>query len=224
MAITKGVKGSGNNPTTAVTVTATLTGSSTAGSTWLVGITCRNATTTITSITDNSSGGPMTYSQIGTYVNGVTNIRTSLWATAAGAGKVSATTITATTSVAERDTVILATEWFGVAAIGTNGNDNNTTADPTIALTTQDANNFVVAMFGARGVTLPTSKTGTLDVVLASEGTSQVSGGMVSNTAASASSVTCAETLAAATWTALAVELRSVAATPSRGMTMLGVG
>jgi hypothetical protein len=151
----------------------------------------------------------MTWMQIGSYQNGTTNIRTSLWRTDVGGGKAGATTITATLGAAERDTVITALELVGVTGIGVNTQDASTTANPTIAITTQDANNYVIAMLGARGGTLPTTLTGTLDLAQSSEGTSQVSGGLVSNTAASASSVTCAETLAAATWTVVAIELRA---------------
>lgn len=210
--MTKGAKGSGNNPTTNVNIVATITGTPAAGSTWVVGVTTRNASTTVTGITDNSTGGPMTYTQVGSYIHGATNILTSFWRTAIGGGKSGLTTITVTLSVAERDSVVLAQEWIGALGIGVDSSALDTNANPTISLTTQDANNYVVAMFGARGATLPTALTGVLDVVLASEGGSPVSGGLVSNTAASASSVTAAETLAAATWTALALELRTVAA------------
>lgn len=211
MAITKGVTGSGNNPTSSLNIVATLSGPSTAGRMWVVAMMSRSATQTVTGITDNSVGGPMTWIQVGTYKNGATNCRLALFRTDVGTGLGGATTITVQCGLVERNTVVLAEEWIDVLQIGTDGNTSNTNANPTIAVTTQDANNYVVAAFGARGVTLPTARTGALDVVLASEGSAgqEVSGALVSNTAASASSVTCAETLAAATWVALAVELRT---------------
>jgi hypothetical protein len=214
VAITRGVKGSGLNTAVNAFIISGLSGATTAGSCWVAQVTTKDTTLTVTGFTDDSTGGPMTFSQVGSYVT-PTGVRVSLWATAANGGIAGASFIRANISAASRDAVLVATEWLGVPSIGINGSANNTTANPSIALTTQDANNFIVSAFGSIGATVPTALTGTLDKTQASDGATPIVGAIVSNTAATASSVTTAETLAATTWGALAVELRSTGGTAS---------
>lgn len=208
MAITRGVKGSGLNTAINAFVISGLSGATTAGSCWVATVTTKDTSITVTGFTDDSTGGPMAFTQVGSYIT-PTGLRESVWITAANGGKAGASFIRANLSAASRDAVLVVTEWLGVAAVGIDGSANNTTANPSIALTTQDANNFVVTGFGSIGSTIPTALTGTLDKTQASDGATPVVGAIVSNTAASPSSVTTAETLAATTWAALAVELRS---------------
>jgi hypothetical protein len=214
MPITRGVNGSGLNTAINAFIISGLSGATTAGSYWSAFVVTKDPTLTVTGFTDDSTGGPMTFTQVGAYVT-PTGLRASLWGTTATGGKAGASFIRANLSAASRDVVLVVTEWLGVSAVGVNASANNTTANPSIALTTQDANNFSVAGFGSIGATIPTALTGTLEKTQASDGATPVVGAIVSNTAATPSSVTTAETLVATTWAALAVELRSTGAAAS---------
>jgi hypothetical protein len=139
----------------------------------------------------------------------VTGGRLEQWSTAFNGGKVNASFVQVLLSGTSEASARVE-ECSGVLAIGTTATANNTTANPTISLTTQDANNYVIAGFGLVGATVPTSLTGTLRGTTASAGSNPVVSASTDNTAASASSVTNAITRAAAVWAAAAIELRSV--------------
>jgi hypothetical protein len=101
--------------------------------------------------------------------------------------------------------------YTGVAAIGTNDTASGTSTAPSIALTTQDPDNFVVSGFAFIGSQTWTADTGNLrDNYDGSEIGGQQATAVVDNTAASASSVTTSATLSGSdSWAAIAIELRS---------------
>lgn len=209
MAITPAILLGGFSTNSGTSIVCGLTGSTSAGSCIVVTVFLQDNTKTVTSFNDDSTGGPMTFLQRSAL--NVTGGRLEQWSTAFNGGKVGASFITVnfsgTTEAAAR-----VEECSGVLALGTTATANNTTANPSIALTTQDANNYVLAGFGLVGATTPTALTGTLRGSNASAGTNPVVASSTDNTAASASSVTNAVTRAAATWAAAAIELRSVSA------------
>jgi hypothetical protein len=226
MAITQGVKGKGAAGASGAPynfIIAGLSGATTAGSTWLAWVYAQDTSITVSSFTDDSTGGPMTLTQIGSDVS-VTGLKVSLWATAIGGGKGGASFFRCNLSAGARDSVLVLEEWIGPLAFGTSASANNTNADPTLSITTQDANNYIASGFGTVGATLPTAKTGTLDNTQASDGASIIVGAAVFNTSAGAGSVTTAETRVATTWAGIGVELRSVAVATKRNMLLLGVG
>jgi hypothetical protein len=107
----------------------------------------------------------------------------------------------------------------GVVAIGTNDTASGTSTAPSIALTTQDANNFVVSGFTFVGNKTWTADTGNLrDNYDGGGSQGQSASAVVDNTAASATSVTTSATLSGSdSWAAIAIELRStLGAGPTR--------
>lgn len=196
----------------------------TLGSCVVAFVSLQDTTKSITGFTDDTDGGAMTFSLVAAL--NVTGVRIEAWSTTVSGGHANGSFLRANMSgVSEAAGTMI--EFTGAASIGAHVSANNTTADPTISLTTQDVNNYVAAGFAMVGGTLPTSKTGTLQRKTADSGASPVANALVSNTAASASSVTDAITLAAATWAAIAIELRTgggVAAGQGPGLLMLGIG
>lgn len=159
---------------------------------------------TVSSVVD--SGGS-TYTKIASVTNGTLVLE--LWSTAVTGSKAS-TTITVTWSAASRNHEMAACEYSGVAAIGTNNTASGSASPGTVSVTTQDANNFVVAGIGVLAANAQTAQNGNLRLSITEGGTgSKSSLGEVDNTAASASLVTDSTTFTSATWGAAAVELRT---------------
>lgn len=126
-------------------------------------------------------------------------------------------TISLTTSTLASSTTSF---YSGAAAIGTTATSEGTGTSASIALTTQDANNYVVAacgagILGATGFTGSSiaATTGTLRAQLQNNNTvDELTAWVNDNTAASASSVTNADSIdASANWACGAVELRTSA-------------
>jgi len=117
------------------------------------------------------------------------------------------------------------TAYSGVVAQGTTASNSGTSTTPTISLTTQDANNFVVAFFEgtwSSSVTI-SANTGNLRTKNQGGGTGN-NNALVDNTAASPSSVTDSVTTnLSRAWNAFAVELR-VPATNHNLLMMTGCG
>lgn len=209
--ITKGVKGTGTNAAGLVTITATFSAPTTGGGIILVGIVSRSSTINVTGITDNA-GVPATYSQIGPTKNGVTNSRTFLYGTPINGSKAGTTTVTATMSIVEGNTLIMVMEWFGVVGYGPIAHGGGNSANPVAAgINLQDNNNYMFTMFGHRVITLPTQDVGVIDQTIASNGSAgqEVVGAMVSNTQVGLGSIICSTIRPAATWMYIATELRS---------------
>jgi len=109
--------------------------------------------------------------------------------------------------------------YLGVDSIGISDTATGSGTAPSISLTTQDANNFVVSGFGfaATEAAAFTADVGNLRHNYDGNGAGNAGIGVVDNTAASASSVTTSATLSSSqVWGAVALELRSTS-TPATG-------
>lgn len=222
MAITPATILGGGATNSAASLLCGLTGVTQAGSCVIVAVFLQDNTKSVTAFNDDSTGGPMAFSLID--AQNVAGGRLELWSTAFNGGKVNASFITVTFSGATEASIRII-ECTGALALGISAKTLNTTANPSIALVTQDANNYVIAAFGLVGATVPTGLTGTLRGSNPSAGANPVVASQNDNTAAGAGSVTNAITRAATTWAAIAVELRTVAgaAPPRRRFMLLGV-
>jgi hypothetical protein len=181
------------------------------GSTIVVGI---NAGSNIlSSVTD--SGGNAYVQKINDTV-GDGNITIQIWVCASSTAQLTTgSTITGKTSSGTTTGAISIAAYSGVLAIGvlTAQNDSaSATTTPTVSLTTQDANNFVVAILNQGSSTIQTWSAGTGNL-RTSIGIATVRGqALVDNTAASATSVTCSATSnRSAGYGAVAIELLTVA-------------
>lgn len=222
MAIAIGATGLGTRSGGDTSVVLSVGGTPVAGGLVVVGVVLKDTTLTVNGFNDDSTGGPMSFTQL-VALNVSTTLRVELWATAVGGSKGNFSFLLVNTSGTVNDGAGCFSEYSGVGSLGPSSSANNTTADPTISVTTQDNNNWVHAFFGSLGATLPTSKTGTLDRANASAGVNPVASAETHNSSATPASVTNAVTLAATTWAALAVELRTGTAL-SRTRMLLGVG
>jgi hypothetical protein len=164
----------------------------------------------VSTVTDD--GGSI-YSRKSAITNADTFTVTELWSTIAGGAK-AATTILVTSKGGGSMGVAAAT-YTGVVAVGIVAipTQGSSTA-PSISLTTQDANNFIVAGMGSRASVTSTwaaatgNLRGSLGGGLGNSGTA-----IMDNTRATVGSVTCAATLSATgPWNATAIELKTVAA------------
>ncbi|HEV2192917.1 MAG TPA: LamG-like jellyroll fold domain-containing protein [Nitrosopumilaceae archaeon] len=186
---------------TPIAVTKTVT----ARNTVVVAIVETPATVAVTSIT---GGG--TYTQQGTFTNGVTKVE--LWSTTAG-GATAASSVSVAFSGTADQVAVGVSEYSGVVALGTTATNSGVTANPTISKTTVDNNNWIVSGLGGSSgstETAPTALTGNLRTAVGTiiGNNNDVALGIVDNTAATPSSVTTSETHAADTWAAVALELR----------------
>ncbi len=197
------------------------TGVTIAGDDLVVVASIRTTTSTVTSVTDDAAN---TYAQRAAINNG-TSARVEIWS-AQGTASVTAT-ITVNLSASSKVVCAFA-EYSGVAALGTTATSTGSTADPTISLTTQDNNNWVVGGFAHNANTNATAKTANLRATNSTAGGAagtNVGGALTDQTAATPSSVTNDVTWAAAAWAAAALELRSTTgAAPKKRLPLLGVG
>jgi hypothetical protein len=186
------------------------------GSTIVVGI-VQNSAVTIASVTD--SGG-------NSYVLKVSNTTqdangpVQIWVCASSTAQLTTgSTITPKTSSGNSTSTVSVVGYSGVLRIGITATNSSSTATthPTISLTTQDANNFVVAVMssGTAAVTTWAASVGNLRTSTSALGRSQ---GVMDNTAASATSVTCTATTGRSNpYDCSAVELRSTSAAAGAG-------
>lgn len=189
---------------TANSTSATVTISTTANNTLIATIEIVPNTNVITSITD-SAGNIWTFQKA---KNNVGNTwREEVW-TSLKAAAVTSVTVHYTTNIDVGDSIIFISEYSGVQAIGNSTVAEGATSTQTISITTQDANNFVVAGSALNSALTYTPVAGTIrDQQVEGASSSSV---LVDNTAASASLVTCAvDTGSGNNWSMVAVELRS---------------
>lgn len=193
------------NATTAVVTIATA-----ANNTLVATIEIVPNTNVITGITD-SAGNVWTFQQAEN--NGGNVWREEVW-TSLKAAAVTSVTVHYTTFIDVGDSIIFISEYSGVQAIGTSTVATGTASTQTISITTQDANNFVVCGSALNSALTYTAVTGTIrDQQVEGASSSSV---LIDNTAASASSVTCAvSTGSGNNWSMVAVELRSTAGGPT---------
>jgi hypothetical protein len=98
-------------------------------------------------------------------------------------------------------------EYSGVQALGITGTKTASSANPGLTLTTGDANDWAVCATATLGAGVPAAGSGNLRNASSTGG---IAGAIVDNTAASAGSVACVDTIASGAWAAAAVELLSV--------------
>ena len=176
--------------------------SMTAGNTIVVASAVNSATVKVSSITDSVGSFYATRSSAVT-----TGATAEIWTATAGAGAGSTVTITYNGSVSS---VCSAAQYSGVGALGTNFNSSGSAKTATVAVTTNDTNNWVVAAFATLGSTTPTALAGNLRQAAALS--TPIGGALNDNSSSSAGSVTNSVTIATTntSYVATAVELRSV--------------
>lgn len=224
MAIAFSHSGSGTAATSnSVTANVTIN----AGDTVVVAVAVNDASAvTVSSVADSASNSG--YAQKATKATD-THSQCFEWAALSVAS--SATSITVTLSASVAALAVCVTTYSGVGSNGfgtTAVNGSGTGATLSVALTTQDSNNFVVAAIVQRGIATFTAQNGSLRVTAQNGGGTVVTAGLVDNTSASPASVTDSVTssLGSNAWSVAAVELRSTGggAVVHHGLPALGVG
>lgn len=182
------------SPTSGNAVIVFLTVSNASGT----GFACKDSNNTALTLV---SATPLTYSSkylVAFYYfagSGVTSFSAN-WSSANGSGN------------------IVVVEYSGVSAFNASLSGNTatgTSSAPTITVTTEDANDYVVALIGDSTSSITSASTGTWRLNATSNATYRAA--VIDNTAASAGSVTCTsgQTVGAAGWGVVAIELRSTA-------------
>lgn len=200
----------------------------TAGNEVFVAVTYDNATAAPTSVTD--TGGSL-YALMSTSSDVNQGQSVALFRTISA---VSSVAVTANFGVANNGIQVLVAEYSGGATTGNVASpvNNQTTANPSVSVTTQQANNWVVGTVYANNATTVTGGTNKrIDQTTICGGTFGQSFTLGDNTAASATSVSVAYTATAGDWQAGAVEIclsnpcvASAVRTPNRSRRMFGVG
>lgn len=197
-------------------LTCTATYTTTPGNT-VVGFILINSTT-ISAVTITGSGG-VALSQRA-IINSTRTLE--LWSTTVGASD-NSTSFVFTISGTGPNMRCGVLEYSGVQAFGITGTNSGTSTDPTIDLITQDANNYVVVALWKNNANVMSAVTGNQRET---QSTGLNTTSEYDNTAASATTVTNTGTSTISNfWTAVALELRSVASSTivnTRGL--LGVG
>jgi hypothetical protein len=193
----------GKNTATSGT-SVVVTYSSTLNNTLVLTIQIRPTTTTVSTVVPSAGSN-------WTFVNGVNNgvaCREEVWISAVNSPAITSVQVNFSAAVTSGDAIV--GEYSGVQSIGINNTNTGSTTLMTVALTTQDSNNWVVAGLGENSNAVITAATGNLrDQITDANLKAQA---LVDNTVASAGSVTCSANLATShTWAAVAVELRTVA-------------
>ncbi len=194
--VTSGTNCGGVNSPVPATVTIT------ASHTAIIVTFASPSTIAVTSIT---GGG--TYTKRASTTSGTYTIE--IWATAAGASASASSVSVAFSGGPATNFGLIAADYSGVVALGNTNTNSNTNANPTISVTTQDLNNFVVAGFAVTAGT-PTSGTGTLRN--STTGCGSPASAFNDNTVTSPGALVNTVTHTAATWVAVALELRTLVA------------
>jgi hypothetical protein len=186
--------------------TLTITKTISAGDDAVVSFTVTDSTVSITSVLDNNA---VAYGVLGSVTHS-SGLKT--WAY----GKIdapAATSITITygSALVSNGTVFLFT---GVSSFGNVGSNIGTdSTNPTLSVTTQDANNYIACMFGQSDIAAATAENGTIRVNNFGLNQGSRFNTSITNTAASPGSVTCSYTIGTArSYAGLGVELRNPAA------------
>jgi hypothetical protein len=192
------------NGTAAAGTTCVVTITTTSTNTLVMTTSDRPVTSIVSSITD--SAGTNTWTNAAAVTDSGNAAHEEAWTTQVSSNSV--TSVTVHYSVTLTHAICHIAEYSGVQAIGLNNTNSNASGtNPTVSITTQDANNFVVAGLGENGNNIYTAQNGNLRQQTSANTRRE---GTVDNTAVSASSVTCSVTYSGnAPWVAAAVELRS---------------
>src|SRR5438876_5879886 len=192
--------------TTGSTSCAATLPSVTAGNTNIVVVALRQSggAAPVSTISDGAS----TYSRE-VYMDNAGNARTEIWSAKVAAG--ASTTVTVNLA-AGSEVVCAVAQYSGVGALGRTSTNSGSGTAPTVSVTTQDNNNWVVAGFAHQGATGTLSANqGNLRQVKVTTGASYwVKGALTDNTSATPASVTNSVTATQSTnWAAAALELRT---------------
>lgn len=187
----------------------------TTGDTVLLTIGTSNTACGVISVRDNAAGSSSVY-----MVRAIKKdtVDFEIWSTDVGAAK-AATKITVRIckerAAPPHATVKVAAtvgDYTGVAALGSAVTASGSDANPSVSLTTQGPDDWVIGGFVAQDTTLQTALIGNLRQVVASSGIEtveqNVDTSLVDNTSATAGSVTIATTHAAVAWAGAALGLR----------------
>jgi hypothetical protein len=189
-------------------VTFSLSAVTTAGRCLVAFVAIADTTRSVTSFQDDAPAGDNPFTLVDVVT--VSGVRLECWATPPAGSNGSASFLRANLSGMTPAAAVVA-ECALPSAHGLTVTDSNTTADPSLTLTTQDAGNFLIGGFATVGSTLATSKTGTLHRTRNSAGLTPVVCSLVSNSSPSPEAVTTAITRSATTWAAIGLELRAPA-------------
>lgn len=191
-----------------------IAGSQVAGNT---GVVCVSIVDTTQTATVTDAGGSIWTRQ--TSVNNSTTIRSEVWTTPSMVASADTVTVSISGGGGHASGVFL--YYSGVAAIGTNNTATGNSTTPGLAITTQDANNYIIgcgAVTNGSSITW-SAGTGNLRESYNCSSTPIACVAGVDNTAASASSVTVTATQdTSRVWAATGVELRSVTGATRRPM------
>lgn len=173
---------------------------------------------TVSSVTD-ASGSTWTFRA------GVTNageVRIELWTTSNFLGN--ATNVTTNLSGTADSITTSVAAFSGVANIGNTNTATGNSTTPSVSVTTQDANNFVVGCHGYRDSTGVTwsANTGTIRQEYGATGPSAAGLALITNTSVSPASTTTSATLGSSKqWGSAIAELRSASADVRRRRTVI---
>lgn len=141
-------------------------------------------------------------------------------------GSTSATSVTVNLSATSKF-VACVFEYSGVAALGTNSYTTSSSASPSISITTQDANNYCVGGFagqGTSGITAGSTNLRADNNTIGGGGATNVTGGIVDTTVATAGTCTTSVTDADILWAIGSLELRSTTGGATSIKDMIGRG
>jgi hypothetical protein len=164
-----------------------------------------NTTSSISSITDSGSVWALR-----AFVSNGTAVRTEIWSTSASAS-VASTSFTIKISGGTPASCALE-EYAGVLNLGATAINQATSGTMSVGLTTQDANNYVVAGLGANsyyGYSMSNGAIRQAAGLTGNPGKNYVEIDLCDNTATTATSVTCSSVSGSAAWAIPALELRS---------------
>jgi hypothetical protein len=161
----------------------------------------------------SDTAGSNAYTQLAWFCQNTTRIE--VWGTLSIASTNTSGVITVTSASGTGSApALIFDQYSGVVAFGTTqtaGANASTTA--TVSLTTQDNNDFVVAVFAGHASNAFTFTVGTHRGSSAQNSVASVRGDSGDNTNATPASVTNTATMTSADWAAIAVKLRTSAAT-----------
>jgi hypothetical protein len=199
---------SASNPGTSV-ATGVVASLHPAGHFGVCGVSINHASVTCSSVTDTQLN---TWVKLGERKHATGAIYEALFYCASLVGGANNNVTANFTGAVTLDAGVMTGSWAGVLSWTTPGTQNEgTSALPTISITTQDPNNFVVAVLTTFGVGATTIASGVLDI---SDQNLTISQMLVHNTSATPASVTCSVNQNSGDWAACAIELRSVGAYP----------
>jgi len=165
-----------------------------------------NTTSSISSIADSGSVWALR-----AFVSNGTAVRSEIWSTNAGAS-VASTSFTMNISGGTPASCALE-EYAGVLNLGATAINQATSGTMSVGLTTQDANNYLVAGLGANsyyGYNLTNGAVRQAAGLTQNPGKNYVEMDLCDNTAITAASVSCSSVSGSAAWAIPALELRSI--------------